>query len=251
MTRRRTPTYALVAALAAVPLAACSVTTVTVGGSPTPATAGSPSAPATVEVPTCMPAGTTAQMRGPAEDPTLVVLVGTGDKGVVLAPQLGEDYCLWAGEAERLVGAGYRVASFWWAEDGRSSVQAAVDVLHEAGVTRLVLMGASKGGTYSAAMAGVVTPPPLGVIAIGPPSQIENVSAEAKDLTYTGPLLVVVAKDDSAVSADDSRRLVGAGRPGARFEVLAGSAHGVALIDAHPEEMHALIDGALAAAFRG
>jgi dienelactone hydrolase len=201
------------------------------------------------DAPSCWPAGTREFTGGTAADQGSVVVLGEGDLGIVLAPQASETFCGWADEAERLVGEGYVVASFTWTDDGAVAVRAAVAALRaEADVGPIVLMGASKGGAYAAAMADETAPFPSGVIALSPPAEF-GVDARAEGSSFEGPLLVIASSDDTSVDVEDSRLVARAAEPDT-FVELSGSAHGWDLFDGeHAAEVEALIDDFLVEAF--
>lgn len=158
----------------------------------------------------CLP-DAPALVAGPTDDPTVVVTLGSGDRGVVLAPQDGGGPCQWAEQAERLAAEGYHVATFLWVEDGATSIQGAADALREAGAREVAYVGASKGGAYVAALADSLDPSPVAVIALSPPRQFGSVVAGPDVGSYTGPLLVVASTGDRNVSPAHSRDVSRAG----------------------------------------
>ncbi|MDC7122053.1 hypothetical protein OMK64_10940 [Cellulomonas fimi] len=201
------------------------------------------------DVPDCAPEGSAAAATGPEDDPTLVVWTGAGSKGVVLAPQNQADYCQWTDEMTRLAGAGYLVASFSWADDSASSLLGAVDALRSVGAQDVALVGASKGGAFSAALADEADA--AAVVALGPPATFDGIDASSEASTYDGPLLVVASTDDSQVSVDGSREVARADDP-STFMELSGGAHGVELFDGeHASHVRTAIDGVLAQGFTG
>lgn len=201
------------------------------------------------EVPDCLPEGTAAAAIGPEEDPTLVAWTGAGTKAVVLAPQNQADYCQWADEMTRLAGEGYLVASFSWSDDPAGSLLGAVDAVRSVGAQQVALVGASKGGAFSAALADEADA--VAVVALGPPATFEGIDATSEANTYDGPLLVVASTDDGQVSVDSSREVARADDPSTFLE-LPGGAHGVALFAGeHADHVRTSIDGMLAQGFAG
>ena len=206
--------------------------------------------PVPAEVPSCWPSEGRAFEGGTEDDPTTVVVLGEGDRGVVLGPQNGQSMCQWANQAQRLAEQGYRVASFTWTDDGSIAVLAAVETLESLGAVDYALVGASKGGAYAAGMATLLEPPPVAVIALGPPDEF-GIDARFESVGYDGPLLVIASTDDRSVDIEASRRVANPDDPEG-FVELSGSAHGVALFDGeHRARVEELIDGFLAAAFAG
>lgn len=202
-----------------------------------------------VEVPDCAPEGSAAAATGPEDDPTLVVWTGAGTKGVVLAPQNQADYCQWTDQMTRLAGQGYLVASFSWSGDPAGSLLGAVDALRSVGAQDVALVGASKGGAFSAALADEADA--AAVVALGPPATFEGIDASSEASTYDGPLLVIASTDDGQVSVDGSREVARADDP-STFMELSGGAHGVALFTGeHASHVEVAIDGVLAQGFAG
>jgi hypothetical protein len=237
-------------------LAGCTSSPTTGADPSVAAPSGSPSGAAmrSVDAPDCLPSGTQAVAVASGEVTTAVAVAGGGERGVVLAPQNGGDWCQWAREAEHLVDEGYRVATFTWPDTGRdageAAMRSAVDALHQAGAPTVALVGASKGGTYSAAMADELGA--VGVVALSPPSVFEGLDARSINSTYTGPLLVIAARDDRGVASSDSRRV---SRPedGPSFLEIPLAAHGVAMLadTHHAEHVTFAIDDELTRAFAG
>lgn len=236
------------AAVLVLALAACTATGSDDEAAETPAV--SPSVelrPA--DTPACLPEGTAAVTTGPEDDATLVAFAGTGTKGVVLAPQSEGGPCQWAGELPRLAEEGYLVATFSWSADDKASFLAAVDVLHSLGATDVALVGASKGGTYAAALADDVDP--VAVVALGPPASFEGLNAMPASSDYTGPLLVIASTDDPNVAVGSSRAVSRKDDPSTFLE-LSGGAHGVELFATqHREQVEEAIDATLAEGFGG
>lgn len=243
-----TAVRALSSALAVLALAACTSPTTDDAATPTGTAPTGISASLTpADTPPCLPAGTATVTTGPADAPTLVSFTGSGSNAVLLAPQNQGDACQWADELARLAGEGYLVASFGWSADGETSFLGAVDVLRSLGATGVALVGASKGGTYAAALADELAP--VAVVVLGPPAAFDGQDAQSASSSYAGPLLVIASTDDSSVGVDSSRDVSRADDPSTFLE-LPGSAHGVALLDSeHRAQVQQAIDDTLAAGF--
>lgn len=202
------------------------------------------------DAPQCAPDGATAYEAGRSDDAFTVVTLGRGERGVVLAPQNNASLCQWVDQMVRLADEGYLVASFDWPRDAGAGIPAAVDALRAAGASDVALVGASKGGAFSAALADDLDPAPVGVVALGPPAEF-GVDARSEASTYTGPLLVIASTDDSSVPVEESAEVARADDP-ATFVELPGTAHGVELFDGeHKDTVEGLVDELLAAAFDG
>lgn len=181
-----------------------------------------------VTAPECMPAGATVVGAGTADFPVTVITQGSGPVGVVLLPQNGGDACQWNAEFTRLAADGHHVASFTWSKDAPGSVTGAIGVLTEAGATSIVLVGASKGGAFAAALAQSVDA--AAVVAVSPPASFGGQDAVAGAAAYDGPLVVIASPDDNNVSLEESKQVADA-NPAATFISVAGPGHGVALLD--------------------
>lgn len=238
-TRRGSLALVLLAPLA---VAGCAAATPEDPVEPEPTVAALEVAGMTPEAaPGCFPDGAQAFTADVDGEELTVVVAGTGEEGILLAPMAQSNHCSWGEETTRLVDAGYVVASFSWVRDGTVSVNHAVDALRAAGVTELVLFGASKGGAYAAGMADDVDPTPVGVIAVGPPEDYE-VDARSASSSYTGPLLVIATTDDRSVPIAESRNVARADEP-ETFVELPGSAHGVSVfIGEHRERSRQVVD---------
>lgn len=228
-------------------LAAC-----TAGGSPGANGTGDTSEPApssrSAEAPPCLLEGAEAVAIGPEDDPTLVAWTGTGTDAVVLAPQVGGGPCQWADQMARLADEGYLVASFSWSRgDSRASLLGAVDAVRAAGARQVALVGASKGGTYAAGLAGEADA--VAVVALGPPADLDGVDARPDASGYDGPLLVVASTNDGDVAVGSSRWVARPDDPSTFLE-LPGGAHGVALFtSAHRQQVQDAMDEVLAQGF--
>ena len=196
----------------------------------------------------CLPPGAQAERIGQHGARTIVAWSAPkSTKGVVLAPQLGDSACEWGQEWVKLRDEGYVVASFDWGPDDADSMRAAANKLRSLGVKQLALVGASKGGSFVAAMADELHA--VAVVSLSPPSVFGVADAEATRSGYHGPLLVYASQDDPNVPAGDSRLVA---RDASQFKVFPGDAHGVALLNGqYSTDVQAGIDATLRAGFGG
>ncbi|MEV5569338.1 hypothetical protein AB0L06_04755 [Spirillospora sp. NPDC052269] len=166
---------------------------------------------------------------------TQVVLLGSGAKGVVLAPQTDGNACSWTDEMHRLAKAGYRVAAVSYEDDRSKSLPAAVRVLASQGATKIVLMGASAGGGLVVDQAGAISPAPAGVIAVSP---VEVWPQRPGPEGFRGPMLLLESKSDNDAPVSTVKALVGRHPGGAESLFFAGNDHGYSLVmlqdKAHP-----------------
>lgn len=164
-------------------------------------------------------------------------LLGTGGTGIVLANEIQKDACSWQPYAKQLAGRGYRVLAFDFNSDRRSGyvqgstdnddVAAAVGLLRQRGAQKVVLLGASRGGTAVLVAATKIQPPVAGVISLSGPASISGMDASLAVPRLTVPVLYIVSDLDRSFAAD-AHTLYDATPPGsARLVVLDGVGHGV------------------------
>ena len=209
-----------------------------------------PSAPveiAAAEPPACLSEGVAFGAVG--AEATKVAWAGSGDRGVLLAPQVGGDACQWSDELVRLAGAGYLVATYEWGTSGRAGFEAALDVLQATGAQRVAFVGASAGGTLAAGLADDLGA--VAVVALSPPAEYEGVDARAAASTFTGPLQVFSSTEDPQVPATDSAQVPRNDKSSIVTEV-SGTAHGIEFLapdNVHAEHVRTVVDEALAEGF--
>jgi pimeloyl-ACP methyl ester carboxylesterase len=131
--------------------------------------------------------GTAMRLTSPSGNSIATVVLGGGTSAVVLAHQNHEDLCQWLPYGERLAGLGYRVLAFDFVGFGNSTyrtdktyvedITTVVTYLRGQGVTKVVLIGASMGGTMTVAAAASITPPVDGIVALSAPSVFDGVDA--------------------------------------------------------------------------
>jgi len=167
-------------------------------------------------------------------------VLGTGSTAVVLAAQAAASACSWLAWANRLAAAGYRVLAFDFSGEGRSQrgpastfpgdVEAATGYARGLGVAKVVLVGASRGGTAVLVAAARVAPPVSAVVSLSAPEQYQGMNAGDAAPKLTVPVLYVAATGDGPFSRD-ARSLHGV-TPGGRktLTLVPGSLHGEALM---------------------
>jgi hypothetical protein len=250
---RRTVIPATLAALVLVTaLAAC-------GGGEPAATPGGPSAgPSTAAVPTAAassspaprPAGarcaaelsTATQVRFPTAGGTSVagVVLGAGRTGVLLFHTTQADVCQLAWYGAELAKAGYQALLIDFTGDGVSDrgqanpaedVVAAAAFMHGRGVTRIALIGASKGAIAVVGAAPRVQPPVLAVVSLSPPARFAGVDGLAAAPGIRVPVLYAVARGDGRFPAETQQLhdATPAG-PNRRLVLVDGTAHGNVLL---------------------
>ena len=191
------------------------------------------------------PAGAAAPAGGAVRFTTSdgVVLAGTvfgdGAVGVVLAHMFPTDQTSWQPFARQLAAEGYRALAFDFRGFGRSGgsrrvdeidldVRAAAAYLRSQGARRIVLVGASMGGTASikAATPGGVD----ALIAISSPMRFRGLNVSETELTrLTMPSLWSTSDRDSVTPAMRAMHAAAGGRKA--LHVYSGSAHGTYIFD--------------------
>lgn len=171
---------------------------------------------------------------------------GEGTTGVVLAHMFPTDRSSWEPFAERLAGEGYLTLAFDFRGFGDSGgeraiaeiwrdVVAAADALRSRGVERVVLVGASMGGTASlvAASRSQID----GVVTVSAPTTFEGLTAGPDVVrAVQAPKLFVAANGDSA-AADAAQSFYTDAPPPKRVEILSGDQHGTELLEGPQGEL--------------
>ncbi|MBB5868240.1 esterase/lipase [Allocatelliglobosispora scoriae] len=186
----------------------------------TACTADAPAGPAEVAGPDAGQAcpevaGGGLQVRFGAEigDDLRGVELGSGTTGVVLVHEETGDVCEWLPFGVELMAKGYRVLAFDSVgnstgvstgsnKDLVRQVSSAAAFLRSEGAKRIVLIGASVGGTAVLAAGPVLTPAPAAVVAISPPGTFEGMDALAGAAKLTVPTLIIAAERDRIIFPD-------------------------------------------------
>jgi len=170
------------------------------------------------------------------------LVFGTGRTGVVLSHQSDGDLCQWLPYGKELAQRGYRVLAFDFPGTGASTdskaalddaVVAAAAFLRSDGATKVVLIGASMGGTASIAAAVKIRPPVAGVISLSGPGVFQDTRAIDAAPELAVPVLYVAAEDDPTF-ANAAHELYDATptRVSRKLVMLPSGGHGVQLLDA-------------------
>jgi pimeloyl-ACP methyl ester carboxylesterase len=131
--------------------------------------------------------------------------LGTGTTGVVLAHEDRDNACEWLPFGKQLVDRGYRVLAFDFAGEGASEPHRSnsrleddvVSAVHFLKADKVVLMGASKGGTASLVAATMLTPPPAAVVSLSGPTVFMGIDAGAAVPKLTSPVLYLAAEGNT------------------------------------------------------
>ena len=211
-----------------------------------PAATQPPAAPAltpTVEPAATQPAPVAAprQVTFQTEDGITLsgTLFGQGQVGVALSHMFPTDQTSWHAFAQTLADTGYLALAYDFRGYGQSGgqrridqidrdVQAAVEFLRGQGAQRIVLIGASMGGTASARVAGPVGAD--GLVVISSPRSFQGLSVNEDDIrAFKGPSLWIGSRGDAATAETEAMHAQ-ANEPKA-LHIYAGSAHGTTIFD--------------------
>jgi pimeloyl-ACP methyl ester carboxylesterase len=218
-------------------------------------TLAAPATPAATAEATATPVTSTAVSFVTEDDVTIKGrLFGSGETAVVFAHMYPNDQQAWWGFASEVATQGYAALTFdfrGYGETGGSKdianidrdLAAAVRYLHDGGYQRVILVGASMGGTAALKVAardefkGLVT----GVVAVSAPQAIEGLVAQDDVANIKVPMLFVASEGDGS-AVDNLESLYGKATGPKEQQVYSGDAHGTALLESeHAAEFKALL----------
>jgi pimeloyl-ACP methyl ester carboxylesterase len=155
---------------------------------------------------------------------------GDGSVGIVLAHESDGSLCNWASIAPTFADDGYRVLIFDFGEPATvaQDMLAATKKIRELGAKKIVLGGASLGGTV-ALMTAARERNVVGAFSLSAPAVYGNAEGLPAVRRFGAPVLFAAAEED-ANFAGDARRLYRASASADReLLVVPGSEHGTAL----------------------
>ncbi|MEU2956237.1 alpha/beta hydrolase family protein [Streptomyces xanthochromogenes] len=162
-------------------------------------------------------------------------LTGSGNTGIVLAHQSDGNVCQWKDKAVELGRTGFRVLAVnSTTVDEAAEIEGAAATLRAEGAWKLLLMGASKGGTATLRAAARMTLKPDAVVALSAPEKYGSMDA-LDAVTGLGVPVLYMAGDQDGGFTSAARELSAASAkaPENRLVQVKGSAaHGVALLTA-------------------
>ena len=182
------------------------------------------------------------------------VLTGQGPTAIVLAHESDDDACDWASFVPELTGDDRQVLAFDFNGNGSSGrigdgrldldLLAAVTEVRSRGATRVVVIGASMGGTAALAAAGTPDNGIDGVVSLSAVSSWLHTDAGSSAANISVPVLFAAAENDG--STGETAQAVSAACGCAYPEVLVfdGSRHGTRLLADGPDgdSLRAAID---------
>jgi esterase/lipase len=167
-------------------------------------------------------------------------VLGRGTTGVVFAHQLAGDRCQWLPFARELTAKGYRALVFDMRGYGSSSgldgtypdrdVTAAAKELRRRGATKIVLVGASMGGTGVVAAAPGIRPRVSGLVDLSGPTGFGGVNALPAAKKLRAPALFVAGRDDGSYALATRTLYRAAASKDKKLLMAPTSWHGVDLV---------------------
>lgn len=171
-------------------------------------------------------------------------LFGTGATGVILAHMYPADQRSWYPTAQTLAAQGYLVLTFdfrgYGESDGSKDIAhlnkdafAAIIACADAGAFRMVLVGASMGGTASliaADQSQVLSRLQVtGVVTLSAPVAFKGLSCQEAVPRLYMPLLFIAGADD--VGAGEARKLQDLAGGEGDLQIVSGAEHGTELLE--------------------
>ena len=166
-------------------------------------------------------------------------VLGRGSTGVVLAHTTSADRCQWLPFARELAKKGYRALVFDMRGYGTSTgltntdphldVIAAAAELRRRGAKKIVLAGASMGGTGVVAAAPVIRPAVSGVVELSAPTAFSGATLGGGEEAQA-PALFVAGRDDGDFAAATRAIYKAAATKDKQLHIAPSSWHGVDLL---------------------
>lgn len=167
-------------------------------------------------------------------------VLGRGSTGVVLAHTTSADRCQWLPFARELAKQGYRALVFdmrgYGASTGITNTDPHLDVIAAAaelrrrGAKKIVLAGASMGGTGVVAAAPTIRPAVSGVVELSAPTLFSSANALAAAKKLKLPALFVAGRDDGDFAAATRALFRAAATKDKQLHIAPSSWHGVDLV---------------------
>lgn len=158
-------------------------------------------------------------------------LTGTGTTALVLAHQADGDVCQWVPNALDLAKDGYRVLAVNSAGSEVPEITAAAAYLRGKGVRKVLLVGASKGGTSVLSAAATITPRVDAVVSLSAPTTYNGMDASSAVPTLTMPVFYMAAEADTDF-AESTKALSKATKKATENDlyIVGGANHGVSML---------------------
>ena len=171
-------------------------------------------------------------------------VLGRGRVGIVFAHQVAGDRCQWSSFARELSAKGYRALVFdmrgYGASGGVANVSPQLDVIGAAaelrrrGAKKIVLIGASMGGTGVVAAAPTIRPAVSGVVELSAPTGFGSANALAAVKKLKRPALFIAGRDDGEFASATRALYKAAATKDKKLYIAPSSWHGVDLLAIPP-----------------
>jgi Alpha/beta hydrolase family len=138
----------------------------------------------------------------------------------------------WYPVMPKLAAAGYRTVAYDYDSSGDADVAAVVQQLRDDGVTEFVLMGSSLGAGHALRASRDCD--------VGARATITYSAVEAVDVPFQ-PILAVASKNDGTTAAKANEIANNQGLR-SRALIIAGSTHGVDMVNGHPEAIDQVVE---------
>lgn len=157
---------------------------------------------------------------------------GAGTTALVLAHQADGDVCQWVPHAMELAKDGYRVVAVNSAGSDVAELTAAAAYVRAKGAAKVLLVGASKGGTAVLSAAGTITPPVDAVVSLSAPTSYPGMDAGNVVPDLTMPVFYMASALDSPFAAS-TRELSKATKKAKENDIciVDGANHGVSMLN--------------------
>jgi pimeloyl-ACP methyl ester carboxylesterase len=167
-------------------------------------------------------------------------LVGDGDVGVVLGHQFGSDFCSWIPFAKQLAERNMSPLAINFASMALDDdMIAGARELERRGNARIILVGASMGGTAALVAASEIDA--AGVAALSAPQEFSGLDALPAVRGLGIPVLLLVGRQDERFAPDASRLFRAMRSPDKALVVTTGAEHGTDLLQ-DPKAERALLE---------
>jgi dienelactone hydrolase len=157
---------------------------------------------------------------------------GEGSTALILAHQADGTVCQWVPDAQVLAKEGYRVVAVDSVGSDVAELTAAATYARAHGAKKVLLVGASKGGTAVLTAAGSITPPVDAVVSLSAPGIYTGMDALGTVPTLAMPLFYMASGGDTDFAAS-TKELSKASTKAAENDltIVDGVNHGVNMLD--------------------
>jgi len=156
---------------------------------------------------------------------------GHARTAIILSHQLNSSLCEWIPYLPEFTKAGYAVLAFTTEGDVTEGIKGGTGYLKEKGVTKVALIGASKGGTASLVAARLENPLPIAaVVSLSGPESSGQANAGTAVKVSKVPTLFAVEEMDGRFTGDAKSLYAAAVTPDKELRIYSGSSHGAPLL---------------------